>query len=160
VVDPPWGTASGGMEYPTLFTGGTSWFSPAGSQSPESVAVHEFGHQVFYGLLASNESDEAHLDEGVNSYAQDVALRGTFGDPVLVKRFFGLPVAFRSVVLSRLASHGDRYEEWQLASRSDAPNVPSWSQLDGAAIRNNAYAKTALTLASAERTLARRRGRG
>jgi len=141
------------MEYPTLFTGGTSWLSPTGSQSPESVAVHEFGHQIFHGLLASNEFDEAHLDEGVNAYAQDAALKAAFGDPVLVKRFFGLPVAFRSVVLPRPEFPHDRYQEWQLVSRSDATSVPTWSQLDGAAIRNNAYAKTALTLASAERTL-------
>ncbi len=153
VVDPPWGSASGGMEYPTLFTGGTSWLSPEGSQSPESVAVHEFGHQIFYGLLASNEFDEAHMDEGFDTYAQDVVLKPALGDPVLVKRFFGIPVAFRSVVLPRPEFHNDRYQAWQLASRSDATNVPSWSQLDGAAIRVNAYSKTALTLASAERTL-------
>jgi hypothetical protein len=153
VVDPPWGSASGGMEYPTLFTGGTSWLSPEGSQSPESVAVHEFGHQIFYGVLASNEFDEAHMDEGLNSYAQDVVLKGAFGDPVLVKRFFGLPVAFRSVVLPRPEFNHDRYQAWQLTSRSDATNVPSWSQLDGAAIRINAYSKTDLALASAERTL-------
>jgi hypothetical protein len=153
VVDPPWGSASGGMEYPTLFTGGTSWLSPEGSQSPESVTVHEFGHQIFYGILASDEFDEAHMDEGFNTYAQDVVLKQAFGDPVLVKRFFGLPVVFRSVVLPRPEFDNDRYQTWQLASRSDATSVPSWSQLDGAAIRINAYSKTALTLASAERTL-------
>ena len=57
------------MEYPTLFTGGAAWLSPRGVHSPEGVTVHEYGHQIFYGLLASNEVEEAHLDEGFDTYA-------------------------------------------------------------------------------------------
>ena len=153
IVDPPWGAASGGMEYPTLFTGGVSWLSPAGTGSPEGVTVHEFGHQIFYGLLASNEFEEAHLDEGFNTYATDVTMRAAFGEAPLVKRFFGIPVVFPSIRLPRPEWGNERYLDWQVASRSDAPNHPSFKQLDRAAIRTNAYSKTALTLASAERTL-------
>ena len=36
----------------------------------ESVTVHEYGHQYFQSLLASNEFEEAWLDEGVTSYAE------------------------------------------------------------------------------------------
>ena len=153
IVDPPWGAASGGMEYPTLFTGGVSWLSPVGTASPEGVTVHEFGHQIFYGLLASNEFEEAHLDEGFNTYAADVAMRAAFGEAPLVKRFYGLPVVFRSIRLPRPEFGNERYLGWQMTSRSDATSHPSFRQLDGAAIRTNAYSKTALVLASAERTL-------
>src|SRR5262249_27129926 len=46
VVDPPWGARrAGGMEYPTFFTAGTSVSAPASAHSPESVVIHEFGHQ-------------------------------------------------------------------------------------------------------------------
>jgi hypothetical protein len=141
------------MEYPTLFTGGASWLSPAGTGSPEGVTVHEFGHQIFYGLLASNEFEEAHLDEGFDTYATDVAMQAAFGEAPLVHRFFGIPFVFRSIRLPRPEFGNERYLDWQMTSRSDAPSVPSYRQLDGAAIRVNAYSKTALTLASAERTL-------
>ena len=46
----------------------------------------------------------------------------------------------------------ERYDRWVDASRSDALDVPSFRQLDGDAVRVNAYSRTALLLASAERT--------
>ena len=69
VVDPPLhGSGSAGMEYPTFITAGTAWFLPGGARFPELVTVHEFGHQYFMQLLASNEFEEAWLDEGFNQY--------------------------------------------------------------------------------------------
>jgi hypothetical protein len=153
IVDPPWGSASGGMEYPTLFTGGVAWLSPAGTGSPEGVTVHEFGHQIFYGLLASNEFEEAQMDEGFDTYAADVTMRAAFGESPLVVRFFGIPVVFRSILLPRPESGNERYLDWQVSSRSDPTSRSTFRMLDGAAIRVNAYSKTALALASAERTL-------
>jgi hypothetical protein len=153
IVDPPWGAASGGMEYPTLFTGGANWLSPAGTGSPEGVTIHEFGHQIFYGLLASNEFEEAFLDEGFTTYATDVTMRADFGESPLVVRFFGIPVVFRSILLPRPEFGNERYLDWQVKSRSDPTSRTTFRMLDGAAIRVNAYSKTALALASAERTL-------
>ncbi len=153
IVDPPWGAPSGGMEYPTLFTGGAAWLSPAGTGSPEGVTVHECGHQIFYGLLASNEFEEAQMDEGFDSYAADVTMRASFGASPLVVRFFGIPVVFRSILLLRPEFGNERYLDWQVTSRSDPTSRTTFRMLDGAAIRANAYSKTALALASAERTL-------
>lgn len=69
VVDPPLhASGSAGMEYPTFITAGTAWFVPDGARFPELVTVHEFGHQYFMQLLASNEFEEAWLDEGFNQY--------------------------------------------------------------------------------------------
>ncbi len=82
VVDPPWGSHTEGMEYPTLFVGGARWLAPAAAHSPEGVTIHEFGHQVFYGMLASNEFEEAHLDEGFNTYATLRAAEGRVRRPV------------------------------------------------------------------------------
>lgn len=65
---------AGGMEYPTLITtGGGSW-TPRGVHTIEMVTIHEFGHQYFYGLLASNEVKWPFLDEGLNSYAESEAM--------------------------------------------------------------------------------------
>lgn len=69
VVDPPrTGEGAGGMEYPMLFTGMASPFIGESFRLPEMVVVHEFGHEYWYGMSASNEFEEAWLDEGINSY--------------------------------------------------------------------------------------------
>jgi hypothetical protein len=75
VVSPPVGAEeAGGMEYPNFIATGAdrldayppfSW-----SSDIEALTVHEYGHQYFQSLLASNEFEEAWLDEGVTSYAE------------------------------------------------------------------------------------------
>src|SRR5207249_3138248 len=67
VVDLPMGLG-GGMEYPMLFTVSMAWFLPGSYLGPESVTAHEFGHQYWQGILASNEFEGAWLDEGINTY--------------------------------------------------------------------------------------------
>ncbi len=80
VVDPAYGArGSGGMEYPTFITGGTDWYAPAGRQAPESVTIHEFGHQYWYGLVATNEFEEAFLDEGLTTYSTGLVLERAYG---------------------------------------------------------------------------------
>jgi len=61
LVDPPLaGSGSSGMEYPTFITcGETIWGMPKGMRLPEVVTIHEFGHQYFQGMLASNEFEES-----------------------------------------------------------------------------------------------------
>lgn len=68
IVDPPHDAPVGGMEYPTLVTVGTSAGTPPGALRPEHVTVHEIGHQWFMNLLASNEAEEAWLDEGLTTW--------------------------------------------------------------------------------------------
>ena len=75
VVSPPPGAEeAGGMEYPTFITTGVNRldaYRPFSSAwDLEAVTVHEFGHQYFQGLLASNEFEEGWLDEGVTSYTE------------------------------------------------------------------------------------------
>jgi len=84
VVDVP-ETAEGadGMEYPTLVTASSTRFDPLGVRlAPEQVAIHEIGHQWFYGMLASNEVEEPWLDEGFTSWfthkAMDRAYQALF----------------------------------------------------------------------------------
>ena len=68
-----------GMEYPTLITAGTTYGLPKGARFLEVVTIHEFGHQYFYGLLASNEFEEAWLDEGMNSYIESRIMDDAYG---------------------------------------------------------------------------------
>ena len=77
VIDPEPGSQIGGMEYPTLFTGGTSWYEP--TYGTELVTEHEFGHQYWYGMVATNEFEDAWLDEGINSYTEVKVLDAILG---------------------------------------------------------------------------------
>ena len=80
VIDPPHGGLdAGGMEYPTLVTAGTSWFVPKGLLLPEGVLEHEFGHQYWYGMVATNEFEDAWLDEGINSYTEVKIMNELYG---------------------------------------------------------------------------------
>jgi len=79
MVDPPFRTASSGMEYPTLFTAGTSILTSKDILSPESVIIHEFGHNYWYGLCANNEFEEAWLDEGINTYSTGKVTAKAYG---------------------------------------------------------------------------------
>ncbi len=89
VVDPAYGSSSGGMEYPTLFTGGASVLAPVELQSPEGVTIHEAGHQFWYGLVANNEFEEAWLDEGFNTYMTSKATDHSLGPEGWGRRYFG-----------------------------------------------------------------------
>ncbi|MCR8642576.1 M1 family metallopeptidase [Paenibacillus sp. N1-5-1-14] len=78
VIPPAGGNGAGGMEYPTLVTG---WGAedPSPGFELERVIVHEIGHQFFYGMVASNEFEEAWLDEGFTSYAEDALMQSEYG---------------------------------------------------------------------------------
>jgi hypothetical protein len=79
VVDTEPDSAAEGMEYPTFITGGTSWFMPEGLHVPELVVEHEFGHQYWYGMVATNEFEDAWMDEGINSYTEVKVLDSILG---------------------------------------------------------------------------------
>lgn len=92
VVDPAWGAgAAGGMEYPTLFTCGTSMFTRPDSGSPESVTVHECGHQFWYGLVGNDEVSSAWLDEGFNSFGDTEVQQLVYGATRASTRYASLP---------------------------------------------------------------------
>jgi hypothetical protein len=78
VVD-PLDMRAGGMEYPTLITADTAWWMPEGLRFVEVVTEHEFGHQYWYAMVATNEFEEAWLDEGINSYTEFKVLDDILG---------------------------------------------------------------------------------
>ncbi len=78
VVPPKEGNGAGGMEYPTLITAFAANRDSAGT-SLERTVIHEIGHQYFYGMVASNEFEEAWLDESFTSYAEDRLMEQEYG---------------------------------------------------------------------------------
>jgi hypothetical protein len=153
IVDPPWGAGGvGGMEYPTMISCGTGLFHPEGLLSPEGVTIHEFGHQYFYGLLASNEFEEPWLDEGFTSYATTRVMGEAYGDSHPVFSLFGFPIVFRSIAIRPPLDGQLRFFE---TSTRD-PLTASWKFEDGRNYRM-VYSKTALVLSTVERMVGTKR---
>ncbi|NOX36350.1 MAG: M1 family metallopeptidase [Calditrichaeota bacterium] len=91
IVDPRRGAGgSGGMEYPTLITVGTRYGLPEGIKMVEGIIIHEFGHNYWYHLLASNEFEESWLDEGINSYTEVQIIRDYYGNRANLMDYFGI----------------------------------------------------------------------
>jgi len=160
IVDPAWGSGAGGMEYPTLFTAGTRIFNPFGGGSPESVTVHEAGHQFWYALVGNNEFEHAWLDEGVNTFSQARVLAEEYGPRSYVHRFFSpsgtkaggfLPLILEGFGYGRstLGNRVDRYRSLATIDRQDTPSFRYFPSASGSL----SYSKTALWLGTLERYL-------
>ena len=149
VVSPPLGAeGAAGMEYPTLITTGASLFEavPPFGLVPwvEEVSVHEFAHQYFYGLVASNESEQAWLDEGLAEYVEDSCLTAIVDDGLATGRLVGWPWASERLALAgrRLPVTIDR-RPWEFRHSGDYADA--------------SYSKTALALATIEGLVGRDR---
>ena len=107
VVDPEPDSAAGGMEYPTFITGDSSWFMPSGVYLPELVVEHEFGHQYWYGMVATNEFEDAWLDEGINSYTEVKVLDSILGKNTSILNIAGITLSEREAQRLSYLSAGD-----------------------------------------------------
>jgi hypothetical protein len=88
VIDPPEAAfEAGGMEYPMLITAGFTYDIFNIFHFMEEVVVHEFCHQYWYGLVASNEAEEAWLDEGFTTYSEMKILDSYYNGSVNVLKF-------------------------------------------------------------------------
>jgi hypothetical protein len=157
VVDPAWGSSSGGMEYPTIFTGGANVHAPAVLQSPEGVTVHEAGHQFWYGLVGNNEFEEAWLDEGFNTYMTIKALDHSRGPRGWGRRYFGgrfgrgartgWAVVAPEVWIPRGSGH---LADLRQHGEKDVMARRAWTYRDRGSYGTNSYGKPALTLQTLE----------
>ncbi|WP_233568078.1 M1 family metallopeptidase [Cohnella faecalis] len=78
IVPPSNANGAGGMEYPTLVTAASAKDDTPGYDL-ERTLVHEIAHQYWYGLVASNEFEEAWLDEAFTSYTEDKLMAAIYG---------------------------------------------------------------------------------
>ncbi|MBP1634639.1 MAG: Aminopeptidase [Acidobacteria bacterium] len=153
VVDPAWQSGAGGMEYPTLFTGGTRWLAPRAVADPEGVTVHECGHQFWYALVGNNEFEDAWIDEGFNTFSTGRTMAQAFDPNYAGMRFFGgfIPWVYYDLPVSR-AFGENGWAGYRQGAELDAQSTPSWRYwpMAGGAL---SYSKTALWLHTLERYL-------
>ena len=131
---------SNGMEYPTFITCGTAYMLPDWMRYLELVTIHELGHQYFYGLIASNEAEEAWLDEGINSYVEMKIMDDAYGD--------GAIVDFPWIKIS-----GSDLQRWGYVANnpsSGAIYTKSWMYEDRGDYGKASYFKPATVLATLE----------
>ncbi|NOX38111.1 MAG: M1 family metallopeptidase [Calditrichaeota bacterium] len=154
IVDPAYQSRSGGMEYPTLFTGGTRWLAPPETRQPESVTIHEAGHQFWYGVVGNNEFEYAWIDEGFNTYSQSRVMSVALDPPILHRRYLeGLfPILFPDIRLAERFDGADAYDGFRSILKSDRMSQLSYRYGPGA-YRINSYNKPALMLRTLENYL-------
>ena len=126
VVPPAQANGAGGMEYPTLVTAAAARNDNPGYEL-ERTLVHEIAHQYWYGLVASNEFEEAWLDEGFTSYTEDKLMSGIYGV---------------------LANHP---VEASYLTRPEPLNLSSWKFSSSDGYAENVYMRGKLVLLSLER---------
>ncbi|MDA9873785.1 M1 family metallopeptidase [Saprospiraceae bacterium] len=144
VVDPPTHTLNSGfMEYPMMITGATAYGIPRSVRSVESLVIHEFTHMYFMASLASNEKEEAWLDEGFVTYFEDRILDHYYGNQNSLFDVLG-------------ARSGNAQQSRNEYVSMENPNLgkiarPGW-EFDGG-FKSLIYAKTATAFKTMERII-------
>ncbi len=132
---------AGGMEYPMLVTGASmSPYVPEGIRMNEMVIIHEFGHNYFYGMLASNEFEHAWMDEGLNSFATSFAVKRQYG--------YIVDMPFIKIDPFELDAFGNASYEGV-----DFPAKPSWAFISNGSYSTNSYSKVSICLKTLENIL-------
>ena len=142
VVDPPHGAQeAGGMEYPTFFTGDTLWWAPKGQKLfPEGVTEHEFGHQYWYGMVATNEFENGWLDEGINSYTEVKVLDSLYGKNTSLLNWMG----------AQMGVAAEERNFYLGVAETDPLSRPSYQDMNLGAYGGITYGKTATMLLTLE----------
>ena len=140
VVDPEPDSAAGGMEYPTFITAETTWWMPEGVHEVEGVVEHEFGHQYWYGMVATNEFEDAWMDEGINSYTEVKVLDSILGEKTSRLNLAG-------------ATYGEPEEQrdaYIIAADRDPIAQYAFAYVDSNSYGGTTYGKTASVLLTLE----------
>jgi aminopeptidase N len=128
------------MEYPMFITAGTVWWAPKSVMEVETTVEHEYGHQYWYAMVATNEFEDAWLDEGINSYTEAKIMNAIKGRET-------------SALNSRLATFSERaYLRMFYGSKPDYDPLTrdAWEYVSGQSYAGITYGKTATVLLTLE----------
>ncbi len=147
-VDPGYNSRSGGMEYPTFFTGGAYFITRKRISRPEGVTIHEFGHGYFYGLVGSNEFENAWMDEGFTSFLDTEIYYAAYENPLYSRTYFGIPFVFKGV---SIPIESDGISRHRLMSNMDNIQRFAWNFMESGSYGANSYSKAELMLRTLKR---------
>jgi len=139
VIDPPPGAErAGGMEYPTFITGGrySDLISKFFINAVEMITFHEFGHQYWYGMVATNEFEHAWLDEGLNTFSELTGLTKKLGKHNSLVKIGNFHLGDYDLSVISL----NNYKFYDPIAK------PSWDFFSGSSYSFNSYQRTSLTL--------------
>jgi hypothetical protein len=137
VVDVPDDAAgAGGMEYPTLITGGTLGI-PSWGDGVALVVSHEVAHQWWPMQTATNEAEEPWLDEGLTEYSG--------------MRY--MQTASERLGPGQASIDMASYERTQYSAEASVPATLPARDYDGLAYGSAVYSKPAVGLATLEQVV-------
>jgi hypothetical protein len=136
IVDTKIGLGGGAMEYPTLITISPSRVPPEKIRADALIVFHEIAHQWWYGMVASNEFEEAWLDEGFAVFSERRALAKRFGKKANLIDLWGIKL--NDLDFAKLSYLFDL--------QSDPIVKNSWAFRNYLSYRANVYSKASLVL--------------
>lgn len=142
IVEPPiHGLYTGGMEYPMLISSLCFCFIPEGIRATEILTVHEFIHQYFMQMIATNETEDPWMDEGFTTYYEGRIIDEYYGGE-------------RSTIdLLNVACSNREYNRYELINAADYDIAPAKyvsCEFPGNSYGNVAYNKAASVLKTLE----------
>ena len=145
IIAPPFhGIFTGGMEYPTLITTLNSCLLPTGVRSTEILTIHEFVHQYFQQMVATNEQEEAWMDEGITNFYEGQVMDMIYGEKSSTIDFMGIKAGNAEM---------DRASFYGMKNPAIAPNsLKSWEFPEGS-YHTIQYSKSAVWLNTLKRIL-------
>jgi Peptidase family M1 domain len=154
LVDPPYESNTGGMEYPMFVTSESRWLTLPENRLMEANTIHEVGHMWFQSAVANNEFEDAWLDEGLNTYAHKRVLEQIYRPSILEKRYFHgfIPFEFPDIPRAQPQHGADPFDGFRgslkldsLATKAYLSDERTWYLLP--------YTKGSLMLVTLERYL-------
>lgn len=154
MVDPPSNSRTGGMEYPMFITSESRWLTLPLNRLMEANTIHEVGHMWFQSAVASNEFEDAWLDEGLTTYAHKRVLDEIYPPSVLEKRYFHgfIPWAWKDVPRAQPQHGADPLDGFRSPLKREPLSTKSYLA-DERVYYLNAYTKSSLMLVTLERHL-------
>jgi len=131
------GLIGAAMECPMLVTMPVGLpFSPENIRLDEEILIHELTHQWWYGVVASNEAEEAWLDEGFTTYTTSKIMEEEYGEKGNLIDFWG--IKFSALNLAK----------WIYLKYPELDRVvkPSWEFVGSSSYGANVYFKASLVL--------------
>jgi len=128
-----------------MITGATVYGMPRTIRSAESLIIHEFVHMYFMATLASNEKEEAWIDEGFTAYYEDRIL----------DHYHGEQSSYFDILGVRSGNAQQSRNEYVSMKNPNLGEIarPGWEFRGG--FKPLIYAKTATALKTMERIVGR-----